>query len=169
MPREISGELTSRGLKVAIVASRFNSFIVEQLVAGAVDALQRTGCRDQDIAVFRAPGAFEIPQLLRRVVQRGGFDAVVCVGAVIRGATPHFEHISSAVTSGVAQVAVSSEVPITFGVLTCDSIEQAIERAGTKAGNKGFESAMAVVEMVHLLRNVDRSGGSAGAGSVSGG
>jgi 6,7-dimethyl-8-ribityllumazine synthase len=156
--REVHGQLSSRGLRVAVVAGRFNGLIVESLVKGAIDAVVRTGGRDEDVTVYWVPGAFEIPQLVRRVVARGGpekFDAVVCVGAVIRGATPHFEHVAGAVASGVADVAKTSPIPITFGVLTTDTIEQALERAGTKAGNKGFDAALAAIEMVGLLRTLD--------------
>lgn len=158
MAREVHGQLSSRGLRVAIVAGRFNGLIVESLVKGAIDAIVRTGGRDEDVTVYWVPGSFEIPQLLRRVVARGGaekYDAVVCVGAVIRGATPHFEHVAGAVAGGVADVARTSPIPITFGVLTTDTIEQAIERAGTKAGNKGFDAALAAIEMVGLLRTLD--------------
>jgi 6,7-dimethyl-8-ribityllumazine synthase len=158
MVKEVHGQLSSRGLRVGIVAGRFNGLIVESLVKGAIDAVVRTGGREEDITVYWVPGSFEIPQLLRRVVSRGGgdkLDAVVCLGAVIRGATPHFEHVAAAVASGVADVAKTAPIPITFGVLTTDTIEQAIERAGTKAGNKGFDAAMAAIEMVGLLRTLD--------------
>ncbi|HKE14285.1 MAG TPA: 6,7-dimethyl-8-ribityllumazine synthase [Kofleriaceae bacterium] len=158
MAKEVHGQLSSRGLRVAIVAGRFNGFIVESLVKGAIDAVIRTGGREEDVTVYWVPGSFEIPQLLRRVATRSGsdkHDAVVCVGAVIRGATPHFEHVAAAVASGVADVARTSPIPVTFGVLTTDTIEQAIERAGTKAGNKGFDAALAAIEMVGLLRTLD--------------
>src|SRR6266545_4284418 len=133
MAKEVHGQLSSRGVRLAIVAGRFNGLIVESLVKGAIDAVVRTGGREEDVTVYWVPGSFEIPQLLRRVVARSGadkVDAVVCVGAVIRGATPHFEHIAGAVAGGVADVAKSSPIPVTFGVLTTDTIEQAIERAG---------------------------------------
>jgi 6,7-dimethyl-8-ribityllumazine synthase len=158
MAKEVHGQLSSRGLRVGVVAGRFNGLIVESLVKGAIDAVVRTGGREEDITVYWVPGSFEIPQLLRRIVNRSGgdkFDAVVCLGAVIRGATPHFEHVAAAVASGVADVAKSAPIPITFGVLTTDTIEQAIERAGTKAGNKGFDAALAAIEMVGLLRTLD--------------
>lgn len=155
MAKEIHGQLSSRGVKLAIIAGRFNGLIVESLVKGALDAVARTGGREEDVTVYWVPGAFEIPQLLRAVVAKGGVDGVVCLGAVIRGATPHFEHVAGAVSSGVAQVAASAGVPVTFGVLTTDTIEQAIERAGTKAGNKGFDAAMAAIEMVSLFRIVE--------------
>jgi 6,7-dimethyl-8-ribityllumazine synthase len=155
MAKEIHGQLSSRGVKLALIAGRFNGLIVESLVKGAIDAVVRTGGREEDVTVYWVPGSFEIPQLLRAVVAKGGVDAVVCLGAVIRGATPHFDHVASAVSSGVAQVAAGAGIPITFGVLTTDTIEQAIERAGTKAGNKGFDAAMAAIEMVSLFRIVE--------------
>ncbi|HEU5057525.1 MAG TPA: 6,7-dimethyl-8-ribityllumazine synthase [Kofleriaceae bacterium] len=155
MAKEIHGQLSSRGVKLALIAGRFNGLIVESLVKGALDAVVRTGGREEDVTVYWVPGSFEIPQLLRAVVAKGGVDAVVCLGAVIRGATPHFEHVAGAVASGVAQVAAGAGIPITFGVLTTDTIEQAIERAGTKAGNKGFDAAMAAIEMVSLFRIVE--------------
>jgi 6,7-dimethyl-8-ribityllumazine synthase len=150
--RIVEGQLNAAGLKVAIVAGRFNAFIVDRLVEGAVDAFQRTGTAPDDITVYRAPGSFEIPQVARRVLERGGIDCLVCVGAVIRGGTPHFEHVASAVSSGLADLSRGAKVPVTFGVLTTDTVEQAIDRAGTKAGNKGFEAALAAVEMVSLYR-----------------
>ena len=155
MAKEIHGQLSSRGVKLALIAGRFNGLIVESLVKGAIDAVVRTGGREDDVTVYWVPGSFEIPQLLRAVVAKGGVDAVVCLGAVIRGATPHFDHVAGAVSSGVAQVAAGASIPITFGVLTTDTIEQAIERAGTKAGNKGFDAAMAAIEMVSLFRIVE--------------
>lgn len=154
MTQSIDGDITGSGLKVAIVASRFNALIVDSLVAGAIDALRRTGVPEADITVFHVPGAFEIPQLLRRVVAAARFDAVVCVGAVIRGATPHFDYVAGAVASGVADVARAADIPVTFGVLTTDTIEQALERAGTKAGNKGADAALGAVEMASLFRKI---------------
>ena len=152
--RVFEGQLGGTGLRVALVAGRFNSFIVDRLIEGAVDALRRSGVADDDITLYRAPGGFEIPQLLRQVLARGGVDAVVCLGAVIRGGTPHFEHVAGAVSGGVADLARGADVPVTFGVLTVDTVEQAIERAGTKAGNKGFDAALAAVEMVSLFRQM---------------
>ena len=162
MAVEICGQLSSKGLRLAVVAGRFNGLIVESLVRGALDAVSRTGGRADDVTVYWVPGAFEIPQLLRRLAARGGFDAVICLGAVIRGATPHFDYVAGAVASGVADVAASASMPITFGVLTTETIEQAIERAGTKAGNKGFDAAMAAIEMVSLFRSIE--GGAAKGG-----
>ena len=155
MVKEVHGQLSSRGMRLALVAGRFNGLIVESLVKGAIDAVVRTGGREEDVTVFWVPGGFEVPGLVRRIVNKGGVDAVVALGAVIRGATPHFEHVAAAVAGGVAQVAADAAVPVTFGVLTTDTIEQAIERAGTKAGNKGFDAAMAAIEMVSLYRIVD--------------
>lgn len=148
------GNLSSAGLRIGIVCGRFNALIVEPMVKGAIDAVVRTGGREEDVSVFWCPGSFEIPQLLRQVVRRGGLDAVVCIGAVIRGATPHFEYVAGEVAKGVAQVAAESSLPITFGVLTTDTIEQALERCGTKAGNKGFDAAMAAIEMANLYREL---------------
>src|SRR5688572_29907815 len=136
--RIVEGQLSGAGLRVAIVAGRFNAFIVDRLVEGAVDALRRSGAAEDDITLYRAPGGFEIPQVARRVLERGNIDALVCVGAVIRGGTPHFEYVAGAVANGMAELARTAKVPVTFGVLTVDTVEQAIERAGTKAGNKGF-------------------------------
>jgi 6,7-dimethyl-8-ribityllumazine synthase len=148
----VEGQLQGAGLKVAIVAGRFNAFIVDRLVDGAVEALRKVGAADDDITVYRAPGSFEIPQLARRVLERGGIDAMVVLGAVIRGGTPHFEYVAGAVATGIAELSRSARVPVTFGVLTTDTVEQAIERAGTKAGNKGFDAALAAVEMASLYR-----------------
>ena len=152
--RIVEGKLTAQGLKVAIVAGRFNSFIVDKLVEGAIDGLVRHGALAGDITVYRCPGAFEIPQVARRVMERGGVDAVVCVGCVIRGATPHFDYVAGESAKGIGQLAMASKIPVCFGVLTTESIEQAIERAGTKGGNKGFDAAMAAIEMVGLYRAI---------------
>ncbi len=154
MPKTYEGQLVAKGLKFGIVASRFNEFITSKLLDGAMDALIRHGADDGDIAVAWVPGAFEIPLLAKKMAECGKYDAVICVGAVIRGATPHFDYIASEVTKGVAQVALATLVPTILGVITTDSIEQAIERAGTKAGNKGFEAAESAIEMANLLRSV---------------
>jgi 6,7-dimethyl-8-ribityllumazine synthase len=156
MPHTIEGKLVATGLKVAVVASRFNSFIVERLVEGALDALRRSGAEDRDLTVVWAPGAFDLPGVTRRVVESQRYDAVVCVGAVIRGGTPHFDYVASAVTRGLGDIAFNAGLPLTFGVLTTDTVEQAIERAGTKAGNKGFDAAMAVIELVSVYRQLGR-------------
>ena len=155
MPKIIEGNLQSTGLKFAIVASRFNNFVVDRLVDGALDAIKRSGGDPETVTIFRTPGSFEIPVVAKRVAQSGDFDAVICLGAVIRGATPHFEYIAAEVTKGIAQVQLEVGIPIAYGVLTPDTIEQAIERAGTKAGNKGEEAALSAVEMVNLLREMD--------------
>lgn len=152
--RVFEGNLRAEGLKFGIVVSRFNDFICERLLGGAVDALTRTGANEADIDVYKVPGAFEIPLTAKKVAASGRYDAVICLGAVIRGATPHFDYVAAEVSKGIATVSLETAVPITFGVLTTDTLEQAIERAGSKAGNKGFEAAMAAVEMVNLFKNV---------------
>ncbi len=154
MPRIVDGQLTARGQKFAIIAARYNHFIVDKLVEGAIDALTRHGAADGDITVVHCPGAFEIPQVARRLVEAGGHDAVVCLGCVIRGATPHFDYVAGEAAKGIGQVAMQARVPVVFGVLTTDTIEQAIERAGTKAGNKGFDAAMTAIEMASIFQQV---------------
>src|SRR5436190_14641108 len=150
MPHTIEGGLSAAGLRFAIVASRFNGLIVEPLVAGAVDAIVRAGGSADAITVVKCPGAWELPQVVRRVIARGGVDAVIALGAVIRGATPHFDYVAGEAAKGIAGAATTSDVPVVFGVLTTDTIEQAFERAGSKAGNKGFDAAMAAIEMARL-------------------
>ncbi|MGD9098443.1 MAG: 6,7-dimethyl-8-ribityllumazine synthase [Desulfobacterales bacterium] len=157
MPRVLEAKLLAEGKKFAIVVSRFNDFITEKLVSGALDALVRSGARDEDIDLVRVPGAFEIPLMAKRMVAKGRYDAIVCLGAVIRGATPHFDYVSAEVTKGVAVVSLESDLPVIFGIVTTDTIEQAIERAGTKAGNKGWSAAMAAVEMANLMDVVDQA------------
>ena len=152
MPNILEGQLTAAGLRVAIVASRFNDFITSKLVGGAVDTLVRHGADDQAIDVAWVPGAFEIPLLAQRLAATGKYDAVLCLGAVIRGATPHFDYVAAEVAKGVGQVGLAAGIPVLFGVLTTDTIEQAIERAGSKAGNKGSDAAMAAMEMVSLMK-----------------
>lgn len=152
MPKFIEGKLDAKGLRIGLLVSRFNSFVSERLVEGAVDALLRHGGEQEDISVVRVPGAFEIPPTAKQMAASGRYDAIVCLGAVIRGATPHFEYVSAEVSKGVASVAIDSGIPVTFGVLTTDTLEQAIERAGSKAGNKGFDAAMAAVEMANLYK-----------------
>lgn len=151
MPEIIEGRLDAKGYKFGIVVSRFNSFICERLLEGALDTLTRHGAEDSDMTVVRVPGAFEIPLLAKKLAGSGRFDAVICLGAVIRGGTPHFEYVSAEVSKGVAAVALEADIPVSFGVLTTDTVEQAIERAGTKAGNKGSEATMSAIEMVNLL------------------
>lgn len=154
MTRILEGVLNCAGMKAALVASRFNDFIVSRLIDGAVDALVRHGAIEEDITLVRVPGAFEIPQAVSRMARSGRFDMVIALGAVIRGATPHFEYIASETAKGVAQVSLESSIPVSFGVLTTDTIEQAIERAGSKAGNKGAEAAMSAIEMANLFRQI---------------
>jgi 6,7-dimethyl-8-ribityllumazine synthase len=151
MPTTIEGSLSAAGLRFAIVASRFNSLIVEPLVQGAVDAIVRSGGDADAITIVRCPGAWELPQVVRKVVERGGVDAVVALGAVIRSSTPHFDYVAGEASRGIA-AAANGDIPISFGVLTTDTIEQALERAGTKAGNKGFDAAMAAIELAQLFR-----------------
>jgi len=147
-----------QGAKFAIVGSRFNAFIVERLIEGAIDAIVRHGGDAANVSVVRVPGSWEIPLVCQRLAKSGKLDAIVAVGAVIRGATPHFDHVANEVSKGVAQASLASGVPIAFGVLTTDSIEQAVERAGTKAGNKGFDAAMAAIEMVTLGKALGQQG-----------
>ena len=144
------GKLISKGKKYAIVVSRFNDFITSRLLEGAVDALRRHGVEDKEIEVARVPGSFEIPYAASRLAGGKSCDAVICLGALIRGATPHFDYIASEVSKGISQTALSTGIPVIFGVITADTIEQAVERAGTKAGNKGAEAAVAAIEMVNL-------------------
>jgi len=156
MPKMIEGELQAKGLKFAIVVSRFNDFITSRLLEGAMDALKRHGALDKDVAIVKVPGAFEIPFAARMLTAKGGYDGVICLGAVIRGAAPHFDYISAEVTKGIASLAMQSAIPVMYGVLTTDTIEQAIERAGAKAGNKGAEAALGAIEMVNLFRQLGK-------------
>ncbi len=155
MPKFHEAKLIAEGKKFALVVSRFNDFITEKLLSGALDALIRSGASDSDIEVVRVPGAFEIPLVAKKMAQANRFDAIVCLGAVIRGSTPHFDYVAAEVSKGVASVSVEAVIPVIFGVITVDTIEQAIERAGTKAGNKGWEAAMAAVEMANLFDIID--------------
>lgn len=152
----IEGNFSAQGRSVCIVASRFNSFIVDQLEAGAIDALLRHGADRADIHLVRAPGAFELPLVVQRVAATQKYDAIVAVGAVIRGGTPHFEYVAGECVKGISSVSLKYDIPVAFGVLTVDSIEQAIERAGTKAGNKGAEAALSAIEMMSLLDNLPK-------------
>ncbi|MBU2552096.1 MAG: 6,7-dimethyl-8-ribityllumazine synthase [Proteobacteria bacterium] len=154
MPRYLEGGLNASGLKMALVVSRFNDFITDKLLSGALDALIRSGATDDDLVVARVPGAFEIPLAARKLAASGRFDAVICLGAVIRGSTPHFDYVAAEVSKGVASVSLETGVPLSFGVITTDTIEQAIERAGTKAGNKGWQAAISAIEMVNLFKNI---------------
>ncbi len=152
MPQVIEGSLSAAGLRFAIVASRFNGLIVEPLVQGALDAIVRSGGDADAVTLVRCPGAWELPQVVRAVIARGGIDAVIALGAVIRGATPHFDYVAGEAAKGIANAAATSNLPVSFGVLTTDTIEQALERAGTKAGNKGFDAALAAIELANLYR-----------------
>lgn len=155
MTKIYEGQLDARGLKIALVLSRFNSFITERLLEGAQDALARHGAEADNLAIVRVPGAFELPLAARKLAESGRYDAVIALGTVIRGSTPHFDYVAAEVSKGLAQVGLQSGLPVAFGVLTCDTIDQAIERAGTKAGNKGFDAAMTAIEMVNLFKAMD--------------
>ena len=150
----LEGNLIAKGIKVGIVVGRFNEFIGSKLLSGALDTLRRHGADEADVSAAWVPGAFEIPLTAKKMAKSGKYDAVICLGAVIRGATAHFEYVSAEVSKGIAAVGLDSEIPVIFGVLTVDSIEQAIERAGTKAGNKGSEAAASAIEMVNLLKEI---------------
>ncbi len=152
MTKIIEGKLDASGFRFGIVVSRFNSFISERLVEGALDALMRHGAKADSVQIVRVPGAYEIPMTAKKMVEAARYDAVICLGAVIRGATPHFDYVSAEVSKGIATVSLDSGVPVTFGVLTTDNLEQAIERAGSKAGNKGFDAAVSAIEMVNLFK-----------------
>lgn len=149
------GKLVSEKIKIGIVAARFNEFITSKLLSGAIDGLLRHDVQEEDISVAWVPGAFEIPLIASKMANSGVYDAVICLGAVIRGSTSHYDYVCSEVSKGIAAVSLESKVPVMFGVLTTDTIEQAIERAGTKAGNKGYDSAVGAIEMVNLIRQMD--------------
>ena len=155
MPILIEGAISAKDVRCAIVVSRFNDFICQRLLDGALDALKRHGASEDHITIVKVPGAFEIPVMAKRLSLKKEFDCVLCLGAVIRGATPHFEYISSQVSRGVASVALDSPVPVSFGVLTADTLEQAIERAGAKSGNKGWDAAISALEMVNLFKALE--------------
>jgi 6,7-dimethyl-8-ribityllumazine synthase len=154
MPKIIEGIISAEGFRFAVIVSRFNDFISSKLVEGAMDALKRHGAIEDNITLVRVPGAFEIPIAAKKLAMKGGYDAIICLGAVIRGATPHFDYVASEVAKGIAVVSLESNIPIAFGVLTTDNLEQAIERAGTKSGNKGWDAAMAAMEMASLFKNM---------------
>ena len=154
MGKNFEGLLLGKGLKFGLVVSRFNDFITNKLLEGAQDALLRHGVRQEDIDVARVPGAFEIPLIAQRLAQTKKYDAIICLGAVIRGGTPHFEYVASEVSKGIARVGLDTGLPVTFGIITADTLEQAIERAGTKAGNRGFDAAVTAIEMANLLKNI---------------
>ena len=157
MPRIHEAKLLAEGKKFALIVSRFNDFITERLLDGALDALRRSGAQEDDIEVVKVPGSFEIPLIAKKMAAKGRFDAIIALGAVIRGATPHFDYVAAEVSKGIAAVSLGSGVPVIFGVVTTENIEQAIERAGTKAGNKGWSAAMAAVEMANLLELIDQA------------
>ena len=154
MPKTIEGKIVAKGMKFGIVASRFNDFICGRLIEGSVDALMRAGAEEKDIAIYKVPGSFELPLTAKKLAKSARFDAIICLGAIIRGATPHFEYISAEVSKGIASVGLETGVPVIFGVLTTDTIEQAIERAGTKSGNKGADAAMTAIEIVDLFKKI---------------
>ena len=152
--QEIEGQLTIRGARIALLVSHFNSFVVESLLSGAVDTLKRHGAEARELQIVRVPGAYEMPIAAKRLAVSQRYDAIIALGAVIRGGTPHFEYVAGECTKGLSQVSLQHDIPIAFGVLTVDSIEQAIERAGTKAGNKGAEAALSAIEMINVLREI---------------
>ncbi|MCC6501845.1 MAG: 6,7-dimethyl-8-ribityllumazine synthase [Deltaproteobacteria bacterium] len=156
MPRIIEGNLSAKGLKVAIVVGRFNDFISERLLEGALDTLLRSGAADSDIDVVKVPGAFEIPVAAKSLAKGGAYDAILCLGCVIRGATPHFEYVAGEAAKGVARVSLDFDTPVSFGIITAENLEQAIERAGTKSGNKGRDAALTAIEMASLLKTLGK-------------
>ncbi len=149
------GSLVSKGIRVGIIAARFNEFIVSKLIGGATDALVRHDVKEEDIEIAWVPGAFEIPLIASKMAKSGKYDAVICLGAVIRGATTHYDYVCSEVSKGIANVSLNADIPIMFGILTTENIEQAIERAGTKSGNKGYDCAVAAIEMVNLIKKIE--------------
>jgi len=154
MPRTLEGKISAEGYRFGLVVSRFNDFISSKLVEGAVDALKRHGAAEDQLLLVKVPGAFEIPLTAKKLAESGKVDAVICLGAVIRGSTPHFEYVAAEVAKGIAVVSLDTKVPVAFGVLTTDNLEQAIERAGTKSGNKGWDAALAAMEMVNLFKQL---------------
>ena len=154
MPKTLEGKISAEGYRFGLVVSRFNDFISSKLVEGAVDALKRHGATEEQLLLVKVPGAFEIPLAAKKLAESGKVDAVICLGAVIRGSTPHFDYIAAEVSKGIAMVALDTKVPVAFGVLTTDNLEQAIERAGTKSGNKGWDAAVAAMEMVNLFKQL---------------
>ncbi|MFC1771434.1 6,7-dimethyl-8-ribityllumazine synthase [Candidatus Margulisiibacteriota bacterium] len=150
----IEGKLNAKGLKIAIIVSRFNSFITDKLLAGALDQLVRSQANEADIQVVKVPGSFEIPLIAKKIAKKGNVDAIICLGTIIRGDTPHFEYVAAETTKGIAQVSLEKEIPVSFGILTTDTLEQAIDRAGTKSGNKGADAAISVIELCNLIKNI---------------
>ncbi|MBW1867209.1 MAG: 6,7-dimethyl-8-ribityllumazine synthase [Deltaproteobacteria bacterium] len=157
MPKVIEGKLLAEGKKFALIVSRFNDFITDKLVGGAVDAIVRCGASEADIEIIKVPGAFEIPIIAKKTALSKRFNAVICLGAVIRGATTHFDYVSAEVSKGIAAAGMDSDIPVIFGIITTDTIEQAIERAGTKAGNKGWSAAISAVEMANLIEAIEKA------------
>ncbi|MDH4226198.1 MAG: 6,7-dimethyl-8-ribityllumazine synthase [Deltaproteobacteria bacterium] len=156
MSKVFEGALSAAGLKFVILAGRFNDFITERLLSGALDTLKRSGADEKDIDIVKCPGAFEMPVVVKALIAKNTYDAVICVGAVIRGSTPHFEYVAAEAAKGIAKLSTESGVPVAFGVITADNLEQAIERAGTKAGNKGSDAALTAIEMTNLLKSVKK-------------
>ena len=156
MPTTYEGNLIGTDLKIGIIVSRFNGFITAKLLDGALDSLKRHGANLEDVDVFWTPGAFEIPATAKRLAEKGRYDAIVCLGAVIRGATPHFDYVANESAKGIAQVGLNTGIPVIYGVITTDTVEQAIERAGTKSGNKGAEAAVTAIEMANLYKQIDK-------------
>ncbi len=152
----IEGKLNAKGLKFALITSRFNDFITEKLVNGAIDCIVRHNGSEDNVSIIRVPGSFEIPQVAGITAKSGKYDAVICLGAVIRGETPHFDYVSAEVTKGIARVAGDSKIPVTYGIITADTVEQAIDRAGTKMGNRGFDAAMTAIEMADLIKKINK-------------
>ena len=155
MANIMEGQLTAEGFRFAIIVSRFNDFISSRLAEGAMDALTRHGALEEQVFIIKVPGAFELPLVAKKLAESGRYDALICLGAVIRGGTPHFEYVAAEVSKGIASVALDSGIPVTFGVLTTDNLEQAIERAGSKSGNKGYDAAMAAIEIVNLFKELE--------------
>ncbi len=154
MANIVEGKLSAEGFRFAVIVSRFNDFICSRLLEGAMDALNRHGALDENVFLVKVPGAFEIPLVAKKLAESGRYDAVICLGAVIRGATPHFEYVAAEVSKGIANVSLETGVPVCFGVLTTENLEQAIERAGTKSGNKGYETAISAIEMANLFKEI---------------
>lgn len=156
MAKQIKGSFNAKGLKIAVVAGRFNEVVTEMLVKGAVDCLEQHGCKSDDIDIIWVPGSFEIPIMARKIVESGKYAGIICAGAVIRGATPHFDYIAAETTKGIGQVSLQADVPVVYGVLTTDTVEQAMDRAGAKTGNKGWDSAMTLMEMSDLFSKIKK-------------
>jgi len=154
MPKILEGKLNAEGMRFAVVVSRFNDFFTERLLGGALDALTRNGASDNDVSVFKVPGGWELPLAAKKLAQSGKYDGVICLGAIIRGATPHFDYVAAETSKGIAQASLETGTVIAYGVITTDTLEQAIERAGSKAGNKGWQAAISAIEMVDLLRQI---------------